>query len=65
MSKNLNAIDFLSHIMQQRCWYGDKIERRKAAVYKGLNKSGRLSYEKCCEILQHLGYNKIKEEVWN
>lgn len=61
---NKNAIDLLKSVMEQRLWYGDKIERRKANTYKNLINKGKLSYEKSCEILLLIGYSKIKEEVW-
>jgi hypothetical protein len=65
MSKvNANALKVLSDVMQERKWYGDHIERRKANGYKSLLRQGRLSYEKACELLELIGYKKVQEEVW-
>lgn len=59
-----NAIEVLKRTMQERNWYDDKLERRKAAMYKTLIERNKLSYEKACELLFLLGYEKIKEESW-
>jgi hypothetical protein len=49
--KQLNAIDFLIEIMEQRNWLQEEIERRKAGMYKTLAKKAKLSYEKSLLIL--------------
>ena len=61
----MNAKTQLSEIMKRRKWYGDKIERRTAAAYKNFMSKGKLSYEKSCEILILLGWEKTQEEIWH
>lgn len=60
----MNAKETLLHLMRQRKWYGDAIERRKAAMYKIMLLRGTLSYEMCCTILELLGYERVQDEVW-
>jgi len=50
--------------MTHRNWHQGKIERRKAAMYKIGANNNTLSYEKASELLKLLGWQKIKEEVW-
>lgn len=57
-------IDLIIKISSKRKWYADKIEPRKAGVYKTMAARGKLSHEKASEILTLLGYEKIKEETW-
>lgn len=59
-----NAVEALRLIMMERNWHQRKYPARKAGGYKDLLKKGKLSYEKCREILQLLGYRKIGEETW-
>ena len=59
-----NATDLLKELMTQRNWHQGKIERRKAAMYKIGANNNTLSYEKASELLELLGWQKIKEEVW-
>jgi hypothetical protein len=64
MKINNNAIEVLGTLMEQRGWYADKIERRKANTYKTLLGRGKLSYQQAVKILDLLGWKKIKEETW-
>lgn len=59
-----DPVNLLLKIASKRKWYGDKIEARKAAVYKTMANRGELSHEKASEILELLGYEKIQEETW-
>lgn len=59
-----NAVEVLRLIMRERNWHQQKYPSRKASGYKDLLKKGKLSYEKCSEILYLLGYKKIHEETW-
>ena len=59
-----NATDLLKELMTHRNWHQGKIERRKAAMYKIGANNNTLSYEKASELLKLLGWQKIKEEVW-
>jgi len=61
----INAVDLLKKVMESREWHQGLIERRKAAMYKSLINRNKLSYEKSCELLNILGYRKIKDEVWH
>lgn len=61
---NKNAVDLIIEIMKKRNWHEGKIERRKASNYKKRAGEGELSYDKSCEILDILGWEKIKEETW-
>jgi len=62
---NMTAQETLHQVMQQRNWYASlAISRSLAGEYKRNLAKGKLSYEKTCELLQALGYSKIKEEVW-
>ena len=63
MKINNNAIEILQKVMQNRNWHKGLIERRLAAVTKQNAMAGKLSYEKSCEILELLGWQKIKEET--
>ena len=65
MTVTENAINVLQSVMKKRKWYGNKIERRKANVYKNLLSKEKLSYQKASEILVIIGWSKIKEETWN
>jgi hypothetical protein len=59
-----NAIQVLGKAMEQRKWYGDHLERRRANTYKLLLKKGKLSYEKAVQILTLIGYTRVEDEVW-
>ena len=63
----MNAKEKMKEIVRVRGWHGitnDKPAQRAAAVDKALILSGKLSYEKCCEWLERLGYVKIQDEQW-
>ena len=61
---NKNAIELLKEVTKQRKWHQGKIEIRKAAITKTNLNRGKFSYEKASEILNLLGYSKVKEEEW-
>lgn len=68
MQHKKNAIDLLSELVKERNWHrikNDKPAQRAAAMDKLLLQQGRLSYEKCCQWLERLGYKKVEEEVWS
>lgn len=68
MEKQLNAKELLLELMKQRNWHGiagDKPAQRAAGEDKRLLTQGRLSYEKCVEWLEKLGWKKIQEETWS
>lgn len=60
----INAVDLLKNVVQERNWHKGLIERRLAAVTKQNLNAGKLSYEKASQILKLIGYQKIKEETW-
>ena len=62
--KQANAIEILSKIVQQRNWHKGLLERQVATNIKARIAEGKVSYEKACEVLNLLGYQKIQEEVW-
>jgi hypothetical protein len=64
MMNNINAVDLLKKLTQQRNWHQGKIDAKAAAMLKTNLNRGKVSYEKACETLQLLGFTKIQEEVW-
>jgi len=65
MNNDLNTLDFLKEIMQERKWHKGLVGKpNEAGVYKSLAKNNKLSHEKASEILEILGYRKVKNEVW-
>ena len=65
MSKiQASAIEVLRQVMQARNWHQNKYPQNKASGYKDLLNKGKLSHEKCSEILNTIGWQKIKEETW-
>lgn len=63
----MNAKEIMKIVVKRRGWHNikdDKPAQRAAAVDKSLILSGKLSYEKCCEWLERLGYYKIQDESW-
>lgn len=61
---NLSATDLLKKVVQDRNWHQGKIEHRLAAMTKTNLSRGKISYEKACEILILLGWQKVKNETW-
>ncbi len=62
--KQANAIAILSEVVNQRNWHKGLIKRNAATNIKTRLSKNMVSYEKACEVLNLLGYEKIKEEVW-
>lgn len=63
----MNAKDQFKLVTQKRGWHGisGDVKAQNAANYdKHLAASGRLSYEKCVQWLERLGYTKLTEEEW-
>ena len=59
-----NALEILKEVVKKRNWYQGKMHRFLASETKRNLKKGKLSYEKASELLKLLGWQKIKEEVW-
>lgn len=57
----------MKQIVQQRNWHqktNDQAAQRAAAQDKLLILQGKMSYEKCVDWLERLGYAKVREEKW-
>jgi len=62
---NMNALELLAEVVQNRNWYaGLEIDRRLAGEYKRNLVKGKVSYGKACQLLESLGFSKVKEETW-
>lgn len=59
-----NALDVLKEVMKTRNWYEGNISRTSAAEYKRNLPKGKVSYEKACELLNMIGYEKVEDEIW-
>ncbi len=64
MKINANAVEVLKQVVMQRHWHQGRIERRLAAVTKQNVLACKLSSEKASAILELLGWQKVKEEIW-
>ena len=64
MKQNNNALQILGQLMKQTNWHQNFKTPKAAAQDKTNLKKGKLSYENACKWLQKLGWQKIKEEVW-
>ena len=59
-----NALEVLKEVVKKRNWYQNKIDRFLASETKRNLKKGKLSSERASELLKLIGWQKIKEEVW-
>ena len=59
-----NALEVLKEVVKKRNWYQNKIDRFLASETKRNLKKGKLSHERASELLKLIGWQKIKEEVW-
>lgn len=64
MRVNTNATDLLKEVVSRRNWYKGKLSTQLANRYKKSAIAGTIKYSTACELLEKLGYKKIKEEVW-
>lgn len=60
----INALELLKQVTQHRNWHQGKIDAKVAAVLKTNLSRGKVSYEKACEVLVLIGYEKVEEEKW-
>lgn len=61
---NKNAIELLKSLTTRQDWDNGAFSPALKHRYRTRVNSGKLSYEKACEILEVLGYEKVKEETW-
>lgn len=59
-----NALEALQEVMQQRNWHKGLINPNVASGYKSLLKKKKLSHEKASEILELIGYARVRTEAW-
>lgn len=59
-----NALEALQEVMQQRNWHKGLINANVASGYKSLLKKKKLSHEKATEILELIGYVRVRTEAW-
>ena len=61
----MNAIEQLTIITKSRNWHQGKLgPAKKAAQLKTNLGRGKVSYKKCCNILNQLGYVQTRTEQW-
>lgn len=60
-----NAIDALKEVMETRNWHKGLIVPNVASGYKWLAKNGNLSHEKATEILELIGFERVRTEAWH
>jgi len=64
ITKQANAIEILKEVVQSRNWHKGLIKRNIASELKRNLVKGMVSYEKACQVLVLIGYEKVEEEVW-
>ena len=64
MIEKQNALKLLETIMENKQWYKDKFSKSEASSRKQNLKKGNMSYQRACEILRALGWEKESEETW-
>lgn len=64
MIEKQNALKLLETIMENKQWYKDKFTKSEASSRKQALIKGKMSYERACEILRALGWEKESEETW-
>lgn len=60
----MTAEEKLDEVMQERKWYGDKINSSTARSYKRYHKQRKLSKDKVLAILELLGHSPKQQEIW-
>lgn len=61
---NLNALDLLKQVVQKRNWHGGLMDRNVRSKIKTNLKKGLVTYKRACEVLELIGYEKTKDEIW-
>lgn len=61
---NYNAIDLLKIIVAERNWHKGNLSTQLADRHKKSIINGTIKYSTASSLLDMLGYEKIKEEIW-
>ncbi len=60
----MTAKEKLTEIVQKRKWYGDKLTKGKASMYKTLIRRDEMTNSLARKILFTLEIEPVQEEVW-